>query len=163
MTPPKKHEQLMSSLLVKTRRQDPVAGGSTHFRYRTEINQAGTELDASSPLDRVLVSEGLPKLLWEAGKGLSSLTQLCSLSTIEPTELPGKTCPLGPSGTVVLEMTNCFLIGLEAHCTGRNTYLVLRSGQKTTYVEVICHNTEPKEHEAKQPSRGLHLNKWVKV
>lgn len=97
------------------------------------------------------------------GEGLSSLTQLCSLSTIEPTELPGKMCPLGPSGTVVLEMTNCFLIGLEARCTGRNTYLVLRSGQKTTYVEIICHNTVPKEHEAKQPTRGLHLNKWVKV
>lgn len=58
-----KHEQLMSSLLVKTRRQDPVAGGSIHFRYRTEINQAGTELDASSPLARILVSEGLRKLL----------------------------------------------------------------------------------------------------
>lgn len=53
-----KHEQLTSSLLVKTRQQDPVAGDSTHFRYRIEINQAENEVDASSPLARILVSEG---------------------------------------------------------------------------------------------------------
>lgn len=78
----------------------------------------------------------LRKLLRDGG--LRSLTQLCNLSTIKPIELPGKMCPLVPSSTIVLETTKCFLIGLEAHCTRWNTYLVLRSGQKTTDVEVTA-------------------------
>lgn len=65
-------------------------------------------------------------------------TAVCPEYYIKPTELPGKMRPLLPSGTIILEMTKCFLIGLEAHCTRRNTYLVLKSGQKTTHVEVTA-------------------------